>query len=64
LSRAFVTTFFLLGGMIEVAYEMARRQRMVPPRLPLSRVLMWALAVMVGLLLLVYVMLRVLNLMR
>ena len=37
LSRAFVMTFFLFGGMAEVVYEMALQRGMIAPRLPFAR---------------------------
>jgi O-antigen ligase len=64
LSRAFVMTLFLLGGMIEAIYEEARRKGMVAPRLTLSRNLTYSLPFMIGLLMLVYLMLRISNLVR
>ena len=42
LSRAFVMTFFLLGGMAEVVFELALRRGMIAPRLTLARVLLYA----------------------
>ena len=36
LSRAYVLTLFLLGGMAEVVYEMALRRGMIAPRLTLA----------------------------
>jgi O-antigen ligase len=62
LSRAYVMTLFLLGGMTETIYEMALQRQMVPPRLPPSRVLRNAGAMAVLLLLFMYVMLRIVNL--
>jgi hypothetical protein len=62
LSRAFVMTFFLLGGIAEVAFEMALRQGMVAPRMRLGRTLAYAGLVAVGLILLMYIMLRTVNL--
>ncbi len=64
LSRAFVMTLFLLGGMAEVVYEMAQRRGMAPPRLPLRRVLIYSVGLMMGSLTLVYVAVRILNLAR
>lgn len=64
LSRAFVMTFFLLGGMVEVIYEAARRKGMVAPRLPLSRNLFYSLLFSISLLMSVYLLLRAFNLMR
>ena len=37
LSRAFVMTFFMLGGMVEVVYQMALDRGMIAPRLRLGR---------------------------
>jgi O-antigen ligase len=64
LSRAFVTTMFLLGGMAEVVYEMALRRGMVAPRLRLGRVAFYSGVFTISLLVLVYGMLRVLNLLN
>jgi hypothetical protein len=62
LSRAYVMTFFLLGGMVEMVYEAARRRGMVVPRLRLTRVLFRSLLLMIGLIAAVYILLRVVNL--
>jgi hypothetical protein len=64
LSRAFVMTLFLLGGVTEVVYEMALRQGMVAPRLRLALVLRYACILAVLLILLMYVMLRTVNMMH
>jgi hypothetical protein len=64
LSRAFVMTFFLLGGMVEVIFEMALRQGMVAPRLRMARVLPYAGGLAIMLVILMYAMVRILNLMR
>jgi hypothetical protein len=64
LSRAFVLTFFVLGGMVEVVYQMALERGMVAPRLRLARVLPYSGGLAVFLVLVMYVMLRILNLMR
>jgi hypothetical protein len=64
LSRAFVMTFFLLGGMVEVVYEMALRRGMIAPRLALARVLAYAGGLAISLILLMYIMLRTTNLMH
>jgi hypothetical protein len=57
-------TFFLLGGMAEVAYEMALKRGMIAPRLPLARVLVYAAGLAVSLVIVMYIMLRILNLMH
>jgi len=64
LSRAFVMTLFLLGGMAEVAYEMALRRGMIAARLKLARVLSYAGGLAIALILLMYIMLRTANLMQ
>ena len=64
LSRAFVITLFLLGGMVEVVFEMALQRGMVAPRLPMARVLRYTGVLAFSLLLLMYTALRVLNLMH
>jgi hypothetical protein len=64
LSRAFVMTLFLLGGIIEAVFEMALRRGMIAPRLPFTRVMPYAVGLAISLVLLMYVMLRVTNLMH
>ena len=64
LSRAYVMTLFLLGGMVEVVYEMALRREMIAPRLSLARVLPYAGGLAISLVLLMYIMLRLTNLMH
>jgi hypothetical protein len=64
LSRAFVMTLFIQAGIAEVIYEMALRRGMVPPRLPLKRLLPYASGVAVLMVLTIYVMLRLVNLTR
>jgi O-antigen ligase len=61
LSRAFILTLFLLGGMVEVVYEMALRRGMVGPRLPLARVFPYSAVLAVALILVMYIMLRIVN---
>lgn len=62
LSRAFVTTLFLLGGMTEVIFEMALRRGMISSRLPFARVLRNSGILAILLLLMMYIMLRIVNL--
>jgi hypothetical protein len=64
LSRAFILTLFLLGGMAEVVFEMALRRGMISPRLPLTRVLRNAGGLAITLVLLMYILLRTVNLMH
>jgi hypothetical protein len=62
LSRAYVVTFFLIGGMVEVVYEMTLQREMIAPRLPFARVMPYAVGLAISLVLLMYIMLRVTNL--
>jgi hypothetical protein len=64
LSRAFILTLFLLGGMVEVVYEMALRRGMVAPRLPLARTSLYSAGLAVALILMMYVLLRTVNMMH
>lgn len=64
LSRAFVMTLFLLGGMVEVIFEMALRRSMIVPRWPMGRLLRYAGVFAISLLVLTYVVLRIGNLFR
>jgi hypothetical protein len=58
LSRSFVVTLYLLGGIVEVIYEMALREGMVAPRLRIGRSIMYAAGWSILLLLLMYILLR------
>jgi hypothetical protein len=58
LSRAYIMTLFIYGGMVQVIYRMALAQGMVPPRMRTFKVLQYSFAGAIGLILLVYVMLR------
>jgi hypothetical protein len=62
LSRAFVLTLFLLGGMAEAIYQMALKRGMVPPRLKFRRVLPYSGLLACSLLIVMYIVIRVLNL--
>ena len=62
LSRAFVLTLFLLGGLTEVVYQMALQRGMVSPRLPLGRTLKYSGMMAVGFILVMYLTLRIVNL--
>jgi hypothetical protein len=64
LSRAFVLTLFLLGGTVEAVYEMAHAKGLVPARLRLKQVLPKAGLLAVCLVLIMYVVVRLLNLAR
>jgi hypothetical protein len=62
LSRAFVMTFFLIGGLVEVIFEMALRQGMISPRLPLARALAYSGGLAIFLVLVMYILLRTVHL--
>lgn len=62
LSRAYVITLFVLGGMTEVIFEMALRRGMISPRLPLPRLLRYSGVMTVSLIVLMYIVLRIVNL--
>jgi hypothetical protein len=64
LSRPIAMAFFMLGGMVEVIYEMALKRGMIAPRLRLARVLPYTFILAISLLLVLYIMLRTMNLMR
>jgi hypothetical protein len=64
LSRAYVMTFFLLGGIAEVVFEMALERGMIAPRLRASRVIRYSGVLAFSLVFLMYIMLRTANLMH
>jgi hypothetical protein len=64
LSRAFVMTLFLLGGLVEVIYEMALKRGMVAPRTRVLQSLPYAAGLAGVLVLALYIMTRILNLVR
>lgn len=61
LSRAFVLTLFLIGGIAEAVYQMALQRGMIAPRLPLGPMALRSLGMAVSLVLVLYTMLRVLH---
>jgi O-antigen ligase len=61
LSRAFVLTLFLLGGMAEVVYEMALRRGMVAPRMRLGPVMAYTAGLTVAFVPAMYIMVLILN---
>ena len=63
LSRAYVMALFLAGGMAEVIYRMGLEAGAVPPQMPWGRVLKFSAMTSVGLILVVYVILRLQRLM-
>jgi hypothetical protein len=62
LSRAYILTLFLLGGLTEVAFQMALQRGLVSPRLPLGRVLRYSGLLTLALILIMYITLRIVNL--
>ena len=62
LSRALILTLFLLGGMVEVVYELALQRKMIEPRMRMPRVLRGSGVLAASLVLLMYIMLRVTSL--
>ena len=59
LSRAFVLTFFLLGGIAETIYQMALQRGMVSPRLKLGRVMLYSAPLSIALVVGVYIFIRI-----
>jgi len=59
LSRAFVLTFFLLGGITEVIYQWALQCGMISPRLKLVRVLLYSAPLSIALVVGVYIIIRI-----
>ena len=59
LSRAYVMWLFIYGGMMHSIYRMAEQRGIAPPAPSLGRLLKLSFIVSVGLLLLVYIILRV-----
>lgn len=62
LSRSYILTLFLLGGFVEVTFQMALERGMVSPRLPLVRILRYSGVMAIGLILVMYITLRIVNL--
>lgn len=61
LSRAYVLTLFLLGGISESVFQMALRRRMIARRWPFLRFLAYSSGLAVVLVLSMYVLLRIVN---
>jgi hypothetical protein len=59
LSRAFVLTLFLLGGIAEVVYQLALQREMVSPRLKLDRLMLYSVPLAIALVVGVYIFIRV-----
>ncbi len=62
LSRAFVLTLFLLGGLTEVVFQMALQRGMVSPRMPFGRILRYSGVLTLGFILVMWITLRIVNL--
>jgi hypothetical protein len=63
LSRAYIMTLFIYGGMVQVVYQMAIDQQLVPERMKLLRVLRFSALGVIGLIAFVYILLRLQHLM-
>lgn len=59
LSRAYVMTLFIYGGMVQAIYRMALDQDLAPPRLKFFQIARYAAIWSVVLILIVYIMLRI-----
>jgi hypothetical protein len=59
LSRAYIMTLFIYGGMVQVIYRWALDQALAPPRLKTLKIVQYSAVGAVGLIFVVYVMLRV-----
>jgi len=59
LSRAFVLTLFLLGGIAEVIYQWALQRGMVSERLKLGRVMLYSAPLSIALVVGVYIFIRI-----
>lgn len=62
LSRAYLLTLFLLGGMTEVVFEMALQRGMVGGRLRIWKIASYSSALALILVLVMYIMVRIVNL--
>lgn len=62
LSRAYVMTLFILGGMTEAVFDMALKRGMISPRMPFGRLLRYSGVMTVVMVLIMYIMLRIINL--
>jgi hypothetical protein len=58
LSRAYVMTLFIYGGMVQVIYHMALRKNIISVRMPFYKVAQYSAVCSVGLIFIVYLMLR------
>lgn len=63
LSRAYVMTLFIYGGMVQVIYSMALVSKIAPPRMNAFKAVQYAAIGSVGLIFVVYIMLRLQHLM-
>jgi O-antigen ligase len=61
LSRAFVVTLFLLGGLAESIYQMALHRGIIAPRLPFFRALRYSGGLAIVLITAIYILVRILN---
>jgi hypothetical protein len=59
LSRSYVMALYIYGGISAVLYRMALDRGMVPPRMKIGRLMKFSAITSVGLIILVYIMLRI-----
>jgi hypothetical protein len=63
LSRAYIMTLFIYGGMVQVIYRMALNQDLAQPRMKVAKIAQYSAIWSVGLIFIVYIMLRIQHLM-
>jgi hypothetical protein len=63
LSRAYVMTLFIYGGMVQTIYRMALDQDLAPPRMKAFKIVQYSAMWAVGLIIVVYLMLRIQHMM-
>jgi hypothetical protein len=63
LSRAYIMTLFIYGGMVQVIYSMALAGKMAPPRMKSFKIVQYSAIGSVGLIFVIYIMLRLQHLM-
>jgi len=58
LSRAYIMTLFIYGGMVQVIYRMALIEKIAPPRMKPLKIVQYSAIGSIGLIFVVYIMLR------
>lgn len=64
LSRALILTFFLMGGVVDIVYTKALAAGIVAPRMSSIRIMKYTAIVTVALVLFMYIVTRILNVLR